>query len=241
MFTVLPAIDVARGRLAVWTPGGPEPIDAFDGSPLRAARAFVAAGARWLHMVDMDLAFEGTLASDGIVRELVRDVPDVAIQVSGGIRRVAEADVYVAAGASRVVLGSVALADPQDAIRTIERLGDRVLVGIEVDAGGIRPRGRASEGAPPMDLMPTLGWLVAGGAQGFLVTSISRIGGGLGPDDDLIRRVTRAGRPTLAAGGIRTLDDLRRVRDAGAVGAVVGSAALDGSLDLSEVFAWAGP
>ena len=156
--------------------------------------------------------------------------------MSGGITAPREADGYLAAGARRIVLGSAALAHAEAARRTIERLAGRVLIGIEVEDGMIVSRGAADLS---LELMPTLGWLAAGGAPGFLVTSVARVGTGGGPDVELIRRVVRAGRPVLAAGGIRDLDDLRVVRRAGAVGAVVGSAALDGSLDLVETFAWA--
>jgi phosphoribosylformimino-5-aminoimidazole carboxamide ribotide isomerase len=87
--------------------------------------------------------------------------------------------------------------------------------------------------------MTTVGWLAAAGVPAFLVTATGRVGGLDGPDLRLVRRVARAGRPTLAAGGIRSLEDLRALRDAGAAGAVVGRAALEGRLDLAETLAWA--
>jgi phosphoribosylformimino-5-aminoimidazole carboxamide ribotide isomerase len=114
------------------------------------------------------------------------------------------------------------------------------VIGIEVDGGRIRARGAGrpddSEG---LDLMSTLGWLHAAGAPAFLVTSIDRVGGLDGPDVDLVRRVARAGRPTFAAGGVRSIEDLRALRAAGAAGAVVGRAALEGRIDLGEALAWA--
>ena len=90
-----------------------------------------------------------------------------------------------------------------------------------------------------MDLMSTVGWLHAAGAPAFLVTSTGRVGRLEGPDVGTVRRVARAGLPTLAAGGIRWLEDLRALRDAGAAGAVVGRAALEGRLDLGAALAWA--
>ena len=236
MFTVLPAIDVSDGGLAVWTPEGPQPIDAFGGMPGEAARTMVEAGARWIHVVDMDLAFRGVVGAEELVATLAREFPGLAVQVSGGITAPERADPYLAAGAARIVLGSAALADEDLARGIIERLAGRMLVGIEVQDDAIVSRGEAGV---RLDLMSTLGWLASSGAPGFLVTSVARVGGREGPDVELIRRVVRAGRPTFAAGGIRHLEDLRAVRRAGAVGAVVGSAAMDGSLDLAEAFAWA--
>jgi phosphoribosylformimino-5-aminoimidazole carboxamide ribonucleotide (ProFAR) isomerase len=111
-----------------------------------------------------------------------------------------------------------------------------VFVGIEVEAGRIRSRGR---GAVDLDLMTTLGWLVAAGAPGFVHTAVGKVGTIAGPDVATLRRVTRAGKPTLAAGGIASLKDLVSVRSSGAVGAIVGSAALSGSLSLGAALAWA--
>jgi phosphoribosylformimino-5-aminoimidazole carboxamide ribonucleotide (ProFAR) isomerase len=80
----------------------------------------------------------------------------------------------------------------------------------------------------------TLGWLVAADAPAFLVTAVARVGSSIGPDVGAVRRVVRAGRPVLAAGGVRSIGDLRDLRAAGASGAVVGRAALEGTLDLAE-------
>ena len=85
--------------------------------------------------------------------------------------------------------------------------------------------------------METLGWVVAAGASAILVTSVGRVGERAGPDLDLVRRVVRAGRPVFAAGGIASLEDLRALRAAGADGAIVGTAVLEGSLDLAAAIA----
>ena len=235
-FAVLPAVDVAGGRLAVLGPQGPVPVDAFGGDPLAAARAYAAAGARWLHVVDMDLAFGGAGEADAIVRAIRDELPQVRIQMSGGIASLAVGARYLEAGASRIVLGSSALADEEAAIALLRRLGREALVGIEVQDGKIRSRGREPV---ELDLMTTLGWLAALQVAGFLVTAVARVGAKAGPDVELIRRIARRGLPTLAAGGIRSLEDLQALRDVGAVGAVVGRAALEGDLDLGAALAWA--
>jgi phosphoribosylformimino-5-aminoimidazole carboxamide ribonucleotide (ProFAR) isomerase len=85
--------------------------------------------------------------------------------------------------------------------------------------------------------METLGWVVAAGAPALVVTSVGRVGDRAGPDLDLVRRVVRAGRPVLAAGGISSLEDLRDLRATGATGAIVGTAVLEGSLDLAAALA----
>ena len=232
VFEVIPAIDVSDGALSALTPAGLRPVEVFEGDPLAAAEAAVTAGARWLHVVDMDLALRGEARNLDVMAEIA-SLP-VAVQAAGGVRDAEEIRALFEAGATRVVLGSACLADEQRATALLSAEGPRLVVGIEMEAGRIRSRGRDPVDLP---LLETLGWLVSAGATSLLVTSVDKVGQRSGPDLELVKRVVRAGRPVVAAGGIASVEDLRAVRAAGAVGAVVGSAALDGSLDLSAAIA----
>ena len=236
MFSLFPAIDITAGSLGVYTPEGPVPIDAFDGDPLSAARAFVDQGARWLHIVDMDLAFGGEVANARVLDRIHAKLPDVQLQASGGIRTAGHVAQFLTAGASRVVLGSAALADEETFAATIAATGGRCLVGIEVAEGRIRSRGLDPV---DLDLMATLGWLTALDVPGFVVTAVAKVGSASGHDVGTVRRVVRSAKPTIAAGGISSLADLAAVHGAGAVGAVVGRAALEGALALPDALAWA--
>lgn len=227
MFEVIPAVDVAGGRLAAYGPDGPRPVTAHGGDPLRAAIAYADAGARRIHVVDMDLAFGGGARNLDVVTAIA--ALGVRVQGSGGIADLATAREVLAAGADRVVLGSAALVDESSTLDTVAALGTQVVVGIEVRDGRIAARG---SDAPELSIPETLGWLAAGGAPAFLVTGVPRVGALAGPDLDAVRRVLRAGRPVLAAGGIASLDDLRALRRLGAAGAVVGRAALEGEVAL---------
>jgi phosphoribosylformimino-5-aminoimidazole carboxamide ribotide isomerase len=233
-FWVLPAIDLWQGRLALLTRDGPSPSDAFGGDPLAAAEAYVAAGARWLHVVDMDLAFRGELANVDVIRSLCA-IADTGVQASGGVRTPQQVDQLRELGAARVVLASAALGDEDAVLEVIGRSkrGETV-IGIEVADGRIRARGADVD----LELASTLGWLSAAGAEALLVTAVDRVATTAGPDAALVRRVARAGLPVMAAGGIRSLEDLEALREAGATGAVVGRAALEGSLDLAAVLSW---
>jgi len=233
-FTVLPAIDLWEGRLALLTGDGPAPSDAFGGDPLVAAAAYVGAGARWLHVVDMDLAFRGEAGNADLIRGLCA-AGGARVQASGGVRTAAQVEELRSLGAARVVLASAAL-DDEDAVVEIvgrSRPGETV-IGIEVADGRIRARAADVD----LELASTLGWLTAAGAEALLVTAVDRVATIAGPDTALVRRVSRAGLPLLAAGGIRSLADLEAVRAAGASGAVVGRSALEGSLDLAAALAW---
>jgi phosphoribosylformimino-5-aminoimidazole carboxamide ribotide isomerase len=158
----------------------------------------------------------------------------VAVQAAGGVRSAGEIDDLLGAGAARVVLGSTALVH-EDAVRDLlDAYADRLVVGIELGGERIRSRGR-----DPVDLglMETLGWVVAAGARRLLLTAVGRVGGLGGPDVASTRRIARAGRPVLVAGGVRSIEDLHALRAAGAAGAVVGRAALEGALDLGGAIA----
>ncbi len=231
-FTVLPAIDLWEGRLALLTADGPAPSAAFGGDPLAAATAYVGAGARWLHVVDMDLAFRGKPANADLIRALCAVA---RVQASGGVRTAPQVEELRSLGAARVVLASAALDDEDAVVEIVSRSRPgEIVIGIEVADGRIRARAADVD----LELASTLGWLTAVGAEALLVTAVDRVATIAGPDTALVRRVARAGLPFVAAGGIRSLADLEAVRTAGASGAVVGRSALEGSLDLAAALAW---
>ncbi|HWO70961.1 MAG TPA: HisA/HisF-related TIM barrel protein [Actinomycetota bacterium] len=232
-FEVLPALDVAAGRLARPGAGGAVPIEAFGGDPVAAAEAFAAAGARWLHVVDLDLARSGEPANLGLVRRLAR-LP-LRVQASGGIVEPVHLEAFLEAGAARVVLASAAFADQGGVARAVERFGEALVVGLEVEDGAVRPRGRGAE----LSLAEAVAAVRAAGAARVLVTAVGRVGGLGGPELGAVRAVAEGvGRPVLAAGGIAAVEHLRALaRVPGVEGAVVGRAALDGVLDLRAALA----
>jgi phosphoribosylformimino-5-aminoimidazole carboxamide ribotide isomerase len=230
-FEVIPAIDVSEGKLCRLAMGGPAAVEEFGGDPLSAARSFVEAGAGRLHVVDVDLAFTGRPRNADVLAAIRARFPRVPIQASGGISMRGDVQLYLDAGAHRVVLGSGALADRADAERLISRYGERLVVGVETEAGRIRPRG-APRGLE-LDLEATLAWLRTTEATRFLHTNVRRVGELSGPDLRGLATVLGAGRPALVAGGISSIEDLLAARAAGAEGAVVGRAALTGVVDLA--------
>jgi phosphoribosylformimino-5-aminoimidazole carboxamide ribonucleotide (ProFAR) isomerase len=229
-FEVIPAIDVAHGRLVRLSAEGVVPVDAFGGDPVAAATAFVTAGAGRLHVVDVDLATTGEPANLDVLRTVVE--LGVPVQASGGVVTAAQVEDLLAAGAARVVLGSAALAARAEVERLVAGLGERVCVGVEAEGAEIRPRG----GGPALPLWETLVWLGGLEVPRFVFTEVARVGGLGGPDlDGIWALATHTGRPVLAAGGIRSLDDLRAVAALGGTveGAIVGRALHEG-LDPAE-------
>lgn len=228
-FEVIPAIDVSGGKLARLTPNGPVPLEAFGGEPLVAAQSFVDAGATWIHVVDVDRALMGATASSGLLRRVCGF--GVRVQASGGFATADEIEDALEAGATRVVLGSAGLLDHDEAQVSIERHGESLVVGIEADGARIVPRGSAGT---ELSLWETLQWLAALPVARFLYTEVGRVGGLGGPDLDGVWALAKsAGRPVLASGGIRSLEDLRALAGLGlgVEGAIVGRALYEG-LDL---------
>lgn len=231
-FDVIPAIDVRLGRLTRLTASRREPVTEHAGDPVDAARSFVRAGARWLHVVDLDLAFSGQARNLDVLRSIA--ALGVPVQAGGGLFDGDEVEAALEAGATRAVLGSAALVDLARATELIEAFGERLVVGVEVSGGRIRARGRRTTDLP---LGATLEAVAAAGASRLLVTAVERVGTLAGPDLGALDVALRSGCAVVAAGGMSSVEDLAAVRAAGAVAAVVGRAALEGDLDLAEAIA----
>ena len=234
-FEVIPAIDIAGGRLARLSAEGTVPLEAHGGDPIAAARACLAAGARLLHVVDLDLAFTGEPRNLDALRAIVE--LGEGVQAAGAIVEDRQIAAVIEAGARRVVLGSAALNDLDETRRLIERYGERLVIGIEVDRDRIRARGRRTTDLP---LAETLSAVHDAGAARIVITSVRRVSTMTGPDVGALAISVRLGLASIVAGGIGSIDDLVAVRDAGAEGAIVGRAALEGRLDLERAIASVG-
>jgi phosphoribosylformimino-5-aminoimidazole carboxamide ribotide isomerase len=230
-FEVIPAIDVSGGRLVRMSKDGPVLVEAFGGSPLDAAKAFIDAGAPRLHVVDVDLAATGDPANLDVLGAIAG--LGTAVQASGGAVSPEHVAAQLGAGAGRVVLGSAALADRDTTERILRELGDRVMVGIEADGAAIRPRG---DGSPELPLWDTLAWLAGIEVPRYLFTELGRVGELGGPDlDGIWALATHTERPVVGAGGIRSIEDVRAVAGLGGTveGVTIGRALFEG-LDLAE-------
>ena len=232
-FEVIPALDLAGGRLVHVTSAGPVPTEAFGADPATAAAAFVEAGASRLHVVDVDLARSGELENLEVLRALGE--LGVPVQASGGVRSGGQVEALLAAGADRVVLGSAALGDREGAEDLVRTFGDRLVVGIEADGPAVRPRGSDVE----LALWDALVWLAQVQVRRYLFTEVGRVGRLEGPDLDGIWAFAEyAAVPVLVAGGIRGVEDVRAVAALGGrlEGVVIGRALHEG-LDLAEALA----
>lgn len=210
----------------------------YGDDPIAVARRFVEAGARWLHIVDLDGA-SGAPSQADVVRSIVAAVDrQVACQVAGGLRDRAAVAGMLEAGASRVVVGTAALRDSAFARCLVADHGaTRVVAAIDVRDGralgdGWRP------GAASVPASAALERLAEAGVERFAVTAIDRDGIMAGPDLDLLRAAVGLGvGAVIASGGVRTVEDLLAVRTLGAAGAIVGRALYEGGIDLGVAVA----
>ena len=216
---VIPAVDVLGEGAVRLERGDYDSVVERAGEPVALARRWVAAGAKRIHLVDLDGARSGNVRP-----ELVRAIADlgVPVQASGGIRSVPDARALLDAGADRVVVGTAAWPDPSPWFE----LGESLVLALDVRDGEVR----------------TAGWTVGTGlrfedaltrAEGkrMLVTAIDRDGTLTGPDVELVRQAVEAGGRVLAAGGIRSTADVEALAAVGAEAAIVGRALLHEALE----------
>ena len=229
---MLPAVDLL-GEEAVRLEQGDFGRVAARARPEELVRRFAAAGARLIHVVDLDGARRGRIRTD-VIAHLAEAAAPVKLQASGGIRSPADAAQLLAAGAARVVVGTAALAQPEALEEFVAQLGDRLVVAIDVRGGHVAARGWLEDTG--LDASEVARRCAEVGVPRILCTAIERDGMLGGPDLDLLGEVWEVSQlPVLAAGGIRSEADLAAVAAIGCEGAVVGRALLDGSLPLSSL------
>ena len=232
MITLLPAVDVANGK-AVRLLQGEAGSETDYGSPVDAALDWARAGAEWIHLVDLDAAFERGSNAELLAR-IVGEV-GVKVELSGGIRDDASLERALAAGAARVNLGTAALKDPEWTARAIAEHGDAIAVGLDVRGTTLAARGWTEEGG---DLWEALERLNAAGCSRYVVTDVTRDGTLTGPNTELLRQVCeRTSAPVVASGGISSLDDIRALTELVGIGvdsAIVGKALYNGNFTLEE-------
>ncbi len=235
---LFPAVDLRDGRAVRLVQGDFEREQSY-GDPVELARRFADAGARWIHVVDLDGARTGQAINRSTVLEIASQV-DASIQTGGGIRSEKDVEQLIDGGVDRVILGTAAVRDPA----LVERLACRYpgRVGVAIDHRG--PSGQVAVAGWQTTAPVTVGELLSGleavPLAAVVVTSIERDGMLEGPDlDGLGEALGGTAHPVIASGGVRSADDLRRLRSISTegrflAGAIVGKALVAGSLDIAE-------
>jgi len=232
---LLPAVDVANGQ-AVRLVQGDANRETSYGDPLAATLDFQAAGAEWIHLVDLDAAF-GRGSNASLLRDVIQEL-GMKVELSGGIRDDASLTNALATGAARVNIGTAALEDPVWCDRVVGEYGERVAIGLDVRGRTLSARGWTRDGG---DLFEVLERLNKAGCARYVVTDIHKDGMMQGPNVQLLRDVCAAtDAPVIASGGVSTLDDLRALaglEGVGVEGVITGKALYAGAFTVAEALA----
>lgn len=234
-FTVFPAVDISEGRCVRLLQGrfGTETV--YSDDPVAIALGFSSAGARWLHIVDLDGAKTGVAANRELVLEVVRRA-SCPVQAGGGVRTLDDVEELLAAGANRVVLGTVALEDPDAMAKACGRFGPRITVSLDAKGDELASHGWTVGSGVPMH--EALAAFESAGCSSFVYTDTTRDGTMSGPNIEALIRLTESTTlPIVASGGISSLDELRtvaRLRPMGVAGAIVGRALYEHKFGISE-------
>ena len=203
---LLPAVDVKDGR-AVRLVQGALDKESIYGAPLEVALEFQAAGAEWLHLVDLDAAF-GRGSNATLLAEVVAAL-DIKVELSGGIRDDESLKRALATGCTRINLGTAALEDPEWTAKVISQHGDRIAVGLDVRGTTLAARGWTKEGG---ELFETIERLDRDGCARYIVTDVAKDGTLTGPNLELLKSVCAATKaPVVASGGVSSLADISAI------------------------------
>ena len=234
---LLPAIDILGGKAVRLAKGDYNRVTVYNDDPVEQARAFEDAGATWLHMVDLDAAKSGNPDNIDVVERILK-ATGLKVEIGGGIRNLEVIGRLVEAGASRLVLGTALVRDPEFAQAAIERYGDALAAGIDAKSGEVAVAGwTEGSGITALDLAARMADM---GYRHLVYTDIARDGMQTGIDEQAYVRMAEAfGHPVIASGGVANIDDIHRLAavSESIEGVIAGRAIYEGTLDLKEAIA----
>lgn len=236
---IFPAIDLKDGKVVRLHKGRFDTVHQVADDPVETAKAFRAAGARYLHMVDLDGAREGVRKNSAIV-QAVAEV-GLHIELGGGIRSMADLEAVFALGVWRAVIGSAAVSDPEFVRQAVEKYGpERIAVGIDARDGLVRTSGWEENAG--LDYAAFAKQMESIGINYIIFTDIETDGMLSGPSFARLEALREAVSCSItASGGVSSNEDLRQLRDRGLYAAIVGKAWYAGAVDLAQAVREGGP
>ncbi len=227
---IYPAIDILKGKCVRLTEGEKEKSTIYYESPVEAALLWKSKGAKQLHVIDLDGAFEGKPQNVDIISEIIRET-QLPVQVGGGLRTIEAVELLVSAGADRIIVGTAAVMDEDFLELCVKSFRDKLVVSVDAKNGYV-----ATEGWVNLSQVSAYNFarkLVEKGIKNLVYTDISRDGTLKGPDFDGMERMCSIEfSKIIASGGIKSIEDLRRLKSIGVEGAIIGKALYSGSLSL---------
>ncbi|MBQ9345883.1 MAG: 1-(5-phosphoribosyl)-5-[Oscillibacter sp.] len=232
---IFPAIDLSGGQVVRLYQGDYDKMTVYGADPAAAARAFLDAGAKYLHVVDLDGAKDGTTANFDSIAAIAKQ-GGLYIEVGGGIRTEDRIKQYLDMGVSRCILGTIAVKDFPFTVKMAETYGEQIAVGVDARDGFVAVNGwRELSQERGVDFSRRL---AENGVRAVIYTDISRDGAERGTNLDLYRELVQIpGLEITASGGVSSLDEIRQLREIGVHAAILGKALYTGRLDLREALA----
>lgn len=235
---LLPAIDMKDGRCVRLKKGDFATVHQVANSALETAGAFAAAGAKWVHMVDLDGARDGVRRNFPYIYEVIQ-ASGLRVELGGGIKTELDVVTVGESGAARLVIGSAAVSNPALVDYAVGLYGDKVAVGIDCLGGRVRTAGWEADSG--LDGLTFARQMEEKGVKTLIFTDIATDGMLSGPSFDQLAALQRTVSCNIvASGGVTTLDDVKRLRDMGLYGAIIGKAYYAGTLDLAQAVREAG-
>lgn len=228
-----PAIDLKEGRCVRLIRGDMEQATVFNDDPAAQAASFADAGASWLHLVDLDGAFAGKPMNANAVQAIVNEV-DIPVQLGGGIRTLKTIESWLNRGVMRVILGTVAVKDPDLVTQACRQFPGQIAVGIDARGGRVAVEGWAEE--TEIQVVDLARNFADAGVDAIIYTDIDRDGVLQGANIPATAEMARAvSIPVIASGGVASLTDIRGlIAEKRISGAIIGRALYDGRIDLAE-------
>ncbi len=232
---IYPAIDIRGGNAVRLTQGDYDREEVFSGSPEKVAAEFAACGAKYLHVVDLDGAREGSLVNARLIKRIAAQ-SRMFLEVGGGVRTLTRIEEYLEAGAGRVILGSAAVDNFALVTDAVRYFGDRIAVGVDALGGKVAVHGWRT--VTDMDAFEFCRRLKDSGVRTVIYTDISKDGALSGTNMEAFEKLLEInGLNIIASGGITYYEELEKLRNMGVYGAILGKAVYTGALDLKRVLA----
>ena len=234
-FTIYPAIDMRGGKCVRLLQGDYDKETVYGDSPFEMAKKFADEGAEWIHMVDLDGARDGKRVNDKFVIQAAKELGS-NVQIGGGIRSEADINHYLDNGVTRVIIGSIAVSNPEFAEEMVRKYGAKIAIGLDAKNGYVATHGWLN--TSEVSAVELGKRFADAGAETFIFTDIATDGTLAGPNVEATRQLAlETGKSVIASGGVSSLDDLaalRQLREDGVSGAIVGKAIYEGRFSVKS-------
>lgn len=235
---IIPAIDLIGGKAVRLMKGDYDKVTVYNDHPVEVAKQFESAGAKLLHVVDLDGAKDGTTANFDTVAQIVKQTK-LSVEIGGGIRDIERVKKYMDIGVDRVIIGTAAVTDPDFLKEAVSLYGERIVVGVDVKDGYVAIKGWLE--VSQLSCFDFCEKLADLGVNTIICTDISKDGMMSGTNMELYRQLSeKFGMNIIASGGVSSIDDVRELTEMDIYGSIVGKAIYMGAIDLADAIAIAG-